>query len=404
MYKILLTALVVFISSESYPQWFVQQSGVSGALYRIQFVNRHTGWACGDDGIIKTTNGGLNWFRQTVGIPSEPLFGMYVVDSNIVYANGFYRTFIKTTNGGNNWISLDSGSVGSGTYVSLFLLNQNTGWLGNFESGAYGIRKTTDGGVTLKTVFFNGIPQDIYFKDDSIGIGVSESSYIYRSVNGGLNWIGFPIAFAGDFYRVSFIDALTGFVSSSRAVFRTVNFGVTWDSIGRVSPELQAVYGLEFTDSMKGWAGTTHGIYRSTNGGRNWVQQVMTGLVYDIYACSDSIVWTCGNGGRIWHTDNGGASSITINSYTPGSFELFQNYPNPFNSSTVIRFRVEKRSVYRLEIFDILGKEISKIFNTSLSTGIYEINFYAGNLPTGIYIYRISSANSSASKKFVLIK
>ena len=45
--------------------WIQQNSGVSGWIKDVQFVNENTGWAVGIyDILIKTTNGGTNWFSQ----------------------------------------------------------------------------------------------------------------------------------------------------------------------------------------------------------------------------------------------------------------------------------------------------------------------------------------------------
>ncbi len=202
-----------FLINNCFSQWFIQQSGTTNALYDIEFINENTGWCCGDGGyIIKTTNGGTNWIQQTNGVPGNRLYGIHPVDSNIVYAVGFGRVFIKTTNGGANWFSLDTGSVGpTGSYRCVFFINKNTGWISNWKSPYYGVKKTTDGGITLTLSSFLGIPKDLYFKDSLNGIGVSGVTLIFRTTNGGTNWLINQLAGSGDFYRVSFINKDTGY-------------------------------------------------------------------------------------------------------------------------------------------------------------------------------------------------
>jgi len=215
--------LILFISHSTLQfasaQWFTQQSGTTNPLYDIEFINKNNGWCCGDGGyIIKTTNGGVNWIQQSNGVPGEPLFGIHPVDSNIVYAVGFYRTLIKTTNGGSSWFSQDSGTIGDGTYTCVFFINENTGWIGNFASPDYGVKKTTDGGNTLNT-YSTGTPEDLFFKDSLNGIGVEGAALVLKTTNGGINWSYRQLAGSGDFYRVSFIDDNTGFTASRRAVY-----------------------------------------------------------------------------------------------------------------------------------------------------------------------------------------
>lgn len=402
MKKIILILIIIHCSlllAEA--QWYTQQSGTTNPLYDIEFINRNTGWACGDDGIIKTTNGGVNWLRQINGVPFEPLFGIHPVDSNIVYAVGFFRTFIKTTNGGMSWFSLDSGTFGDGTYQSVFFLNEMIGWAGFGDGTFFGVRKTSDGGKTFEN-YYAGVFKDIYFKDSVNGIGTNASPYIFRSINGGLNWIVNQIAPSGDFYRMSFINENTGYISSHRAVYKTTNFGLSWDSVGNI-PAI--VTSISFINDSIGFAGTSFSILKTINGGKTWIPQVSTGVVYNIESVYDSLVWTCGNAGRIWHTTNGGTSFINnISNSLPGSFNLYQNYPNPFNSTTKIKFEINQKENYKLEIFNSLGQKIEDIHNGNLNPGQYEIVYDAKELNSGIYFYKLSGENLMETKKFVLIK
>ncbi|HQY21800.1 MAG TPA: hypothetical protein PK294_09635 [Ignavibacteria bacterium] len=254
MKKIILVFIFIQISYQfAEAQWFTQQSGTTNPLKDIEFINDKTGWACGVDGyIIKTTNGGMNWIRHGFGITFEPLFGIHPIDSNTVYAVGFYRTIVKTTNGGAEWFKAQSGMQGDGNYECVFFINTNTGWIGNFDSPEYGVRKTTNGGKSVFSIPFSGIPRDLYFKDSLNGIGVGGLSYIYKTSDGGLNWNSFSLVLTGDFYRVSFINDNTGFTASRRAVYKTTNFGTDWDSIGNIPVALGSVLSVEFCNENTG--------------------------------------------------------------------------------------------------------------------------------------------------------
>lgn len=401
---ILLLIIFQFFSIIVQAQWYTQQSGMTAALYDIEFINRNTGWACGVEGIIKTTNGGINWTRQSNGVPFEPLFGICPVDSNIVYAVGFFRTYIKSTNGGISWFNLDSGMQGDGTYQSVFFLNSMTGWAGYGDGTFFGVRKTTDGGNSFENSPA-GVLTDIYFKDSINGAGVNGSPYIFKSINGGANWFGQQVAGSGNCYRVSFINENTGYTASDRSAYKTTNFGLNWDSVGSVTSLNIDVTSVEFCNENTGWSGTNSPVYKTTNGGRDWFVQLLTGVVYNIYSHNDSLVWTCGNAGRIWHTTNGGTSSInTISNEIPDGFQLRQNYPNPFNSHTKISFSIKQSGNYNLEIYNNLGQKISEIFNNKLADGVYETTFDASGLNSGVYFYRLAGNNISLTKKFVLIK
>lgn len=97
-----------------------------------------------------------------------------------------------------------------------------------------------------------------------------------------------------------------------------------------------------------------------------------------------------------------------VSNIVPKSYNLQQNYPNPFNPSTTIKFDVARTGFARLVVFDILGREVKTIVSENVKAGQYEVSFNASNLPSGVYLYRLSvtdgSATWSATKKLILVK
>lgn len=93
-----------------------------------------------------------------------------------------------------------------------------------------------------------------------------------------------------------------------------------------------------------------------------------------------------------------------IEDLTPDNFILSQNYPNPFNPSTTIEFAIPEQSFVKLEVFNMLGEKIATLVSEELNTGSYKYDWSAGNLPSGIYLYRLQTADFSTSKKMTLIK
>jgi len=95
---------------------------------------------------------------------------------------------------------------------------------------------------------------------------------------------------------------------------------------------------------------------------------------------------------------------ITISSEVPEENRLFPNYPNPFNPNTVIRFQIKEASNVMLKIYDMTGREINTLVNEKLSSGIYEIEFNASHLPSGVYFYRLTTNGFSETKRMLMIK
>jgi hypothetical protein len=88
----------------------------------------------------------------------------------------------------------------------------------------------------------------------------------------------------------------------------------------------------------------------------------------------------------------------------PKEFKLYNNYPNPFNPSTKIKFDIPQDVNAKLIVYDILGREVSRIFEGNLKAGSYSVNFDASNLPSGVYFYRLKTGSFTDTKKMLLIK
>jgi hypothetical protein len=83
---------------------------------------------------------------------------------------------------------------------------------------------------------------------------------------------------------------------------------------------------------------------------------------------------------------------------------LNQNYPNPFNPSTRIEYRIADLGLVTLKVYDILGNEITALVNEYKPAGVYEIDFNASLLVSGVYFYQLKSGSLVQTKKMVLLK
>lgn len=98
-------------------------------------------------------------------------------------------------------------------------------------------------------------------------------------------------------------------------------------------------------------------------------------------------------------------TSISGNNYSvSGSYWLGNNYPNPFNPSTRIQYNLPENGFVKLSVYDVSGREVETLVNKEQSAGIYEINFSASTLTSGIYFYKLQTGNFSEVKKMILLK
>jgi hypothetical protein len=85
-------------------------------------------------------------------------------------------------------------------------------------------------------------------------------------------------------------------------------------------------------------------------------------------------------------------------------YDLSQNYPNPFNPTTQISYSLAQDAFVTLKVYDMLGTEVASLINDRKKPGNYSVTFNASNLPSGIYVYKLTSGNFTESKKLILLK
>ncbi len=226
--------------------------------------------------------------------------------------------------------------------------------------------------------------------------------------------------------------------SATNTVFRGVvsqsdRSVITWDSTGAVYPGgvRNSIYGASWGHKgiivSGGYqvSSVASQCYVYSPGANVWtLQPSLTVPKTDHGAASVNI-------GNIWKfisatgtTNRGGANSNTVNILTdtmttitglvsngnsiPNGFNLKQNYPNPFNPETSIDFSVvsgSSGSVYTsVIIFDVMGREVEKLFIGEISAGNYSLQWNAADKPSGTYFARLTAGNYTKTIKLILSK
>ena len=110
------------------------------------------------------------------------------------------------------------------------------------------------------------------------------------------------------------------------------------------------------------------------------------------------------NGGFVFNTISLPVLTVKSKPKVPERLMLFPAYPNPFNPVTTIRFSIETHSNGSLRIFDITGRLVEPLFNKPLSPGEYEVEWYAGGRPSGVYFAVLQTGSIVRTTKLVLLK
>lgn len=83
---------------------------------------------------------------------------------------------------------------------------------------------------------------------------------------------------------------------------------------------------------------------------------------------------------------------------------LSHAYPNPFTTSTTFELTLQEAQNVRVEVFNVLGQRIEKLYDGELSAGVtHDFSFDATNLPPGLYLYRATGSNFSETRRVMRI-
>jgi len=101
--------------------------------------------------------------------------------------------------------------------------------------------------------------------------------------------------------------------------------------------------------------------------------------------------------------------SSNVTDERPRRFSLSQNYPNPFNAMTAIAYDLPESVRVRLEIYDLLGHRVRILADRFQSPGRYRLSWdgrdeLGNNVPTGVYVYRLTAGAWVASRKLIVLR
>lgn len=375
--------------------------------------------------IIKTSNGGNNWFIIVAQPSSLGGFSrIRFINNSTGFTCGNYLR--KTLNAGNNWNIINTGSYYP---ENMYVLNEDTIYITYHESMAGGIFRTINGGGNWQQIYSAGLqnPQDIYMYNVRIGFYCSPYSKLFKTTDGGYNWS--LLDNNNGFLDIKFIDSLTGYRAFSN-VQKTTNGGLNWiTQVLPIVPGIMTTTGIiKFQminkDTILGVGGTiwypfnnSRGlINKTTNGGLNWGYQLpdthnipVTGYAF-VNFINYKKGWIYNTIGTGIYTNVGGDSTLysNINEQIKNislDFKLLQNYPNPFNSITNVKVQMFKRGFVEIKIFDLTGKFVDLLINKYENQGEYTYKFDATIYSSGIYFYSLFVDGMKIdTKKLILLK
>ncbi len=93
----------------------------------------------------------------------------------------------------------------------------------------------------------------------------------------------------------------------------------------------------------------------------------------------------------------------------PQSFSLNQNYPNPFNANTVISYNLDSRANVSLDIYDVLGRQVTILESGYRDAGLHSVIWNGKNaegslVASGIYFYKLDTGEKTSVKRMIYLR
>jgi photosystem II stability/assembly factor-like uncharacterized protein len=350
-------------------------------------IDKNNIWFCTEDGkIYYSNNGGINWnvqFEDTINYRGLPFIKFFNKNDGIVLGDPISAQsaalVLKTTDGGNSWISINSGSLigewSRDVFYPIEFPSISTGYF--FGSKNNKLYKTIDGGASWQPLTLpTGVTRVnmIKFYNENIGMFVTLNyigdNFIYRTYDGGNSWTKLSMVTNRNLHDIEFLPGSFSNVwfTNFDNLYFSDDTGNTWQEVPIVDSSL-AAHNIEFLNDSIGF----------------------------ILCCDGKFFATENNGGIITSINDKNIS--VVNEYS-----LYQNYPNPFNPSTKINWQSPVSSWQTLKVYDVLGNEVTTLFEGYKPAGSYRVNFDATGLSSGFYFYKLTAGIFSETKKMILIR
>jgi len=191
-------------------------------------------------------------------------------------------------------------------------------------------------------------------------------------------------------------------------IYRSLDNGNSWQKVINLSANSIMVANDQSIYSSVYYEPYHSGILNSSDDGSTWLD-ISSGLDLE----KTIISFTQDKLGYVYAGSYGGGLYRSRNPITEISKEykdiisglsLSQNYPNPFNPSTKISWQSPVGSWQTLKVYDILGKEVATLVNEEKPAGIFNVDFNASHLASGIYYYQLKVGGFIETKKMILLR
>ena len=310
-----LTALYLLFGIQATDaQWVTQSSGTTNELWGMQFLNANTGILVGSNVIKRTTNGGASW--NNAGTPGFSVMRDVILwYGNVWGVAAGHSGAWRTTNEGLNWstsitspsnFAMDIKWTGYELYCAGQGMNysKTTNWGVSWTSGTFSVPGTVGFDIYGINITNNVSPTPMWICGSSANNGGVNTPKLAKSTDGGATFgivLNFPTGvMTGSALNDVEFTGFSGYVCSSNGrIFRTLNFGASWDTTYLGNYSLRQ---FSFKNASTGFVcGSGGQVFYTTNAGTNWSAYGSTGTTQNLNCVeffSDNL-WSAGASGTL---------------------------------------------------------------------------------------------------------
>ena len=336
----------VFISSDGGDHWSpTPHPAGQNSIFCMLALPGNSVLVSAGGGLFRSDDSGKSWVDLT-HVYGGPFNQMYLDSSGSVFAATSGYGIVKSTDRGNSWLPLNQGLttiyalavigsshstlIGGTQFRGVWRLeNSDSQWLqtglntlgiheilahGSYllASVPYGLSRTVDWGTHWRGISPDYAYSFVQLESSPSGsvIGVSETKGIFRSNDTGATWQwlfgGFITEGYAPWVRTIVVHPSGTIVASGDSTYRSLNDGVSWESI----PNVPAANAFATGPEGNIYAGSGDGIWVSTDQGAHWDSLGFKGEDVDVITVDHDgrHMYSFVSGRGLMRSSDGGAS------------------------------------------------------------------------------------------------
>ncbi|MCE3294686.1 MAG: hypothetical protein K0R65_400 [Crocinitomicaceae bacterium] len=393
----------------------------------IFMVNNEVGYAvCGDGRIVKSINGGNNWYQiardTTIYCRSvefvNPLKGFVGGFSITPVTSNILR---RTVDGGSTWSDLTPllHPRAKEGICGLAAPDTNTIYgCGNWYNDSAYIVKSINGGDSWSYIDMSAYASsliDMHFTSPDTGFvtgrGVNplRKSVILYTTNGGQSWeLKFESATSNEYcWKIQHLTDSVYFASIedfsptvTPKILKSTDGGMSWapHTLSNVNYNVE---GVGFIDSLHGWAGgDVEFSFESFDGGLSWdIVYNLCPSMNRLFRVSDSLLFASGTG--IWkygHVPAIGLKEITKET----RYASMSCSPNPAADHMAINVGLTRNTHLLIMLLDQNGVEVKRVENADKASGTFDYKLDVSRLPAGNYFIVLKTHEDKIISKTII--